>query len=130
MVTTLEHDNYSDTADNVLIAYLNNLRARSLLSFVAVVLQIPAGWGLQWILDHKTWGRRKRGLIALTAVSAPMIVAWVWEIIRVRNYNRSQPPTDPTDWVEPRFGWIFVLFMLTWVSCVSITKKPKQYQLV
>ncbi|KAK6076012.1 transmembrane transporter-like protein [Seiridium cupressi] len=97
-------------------AHLNNLRVRSLLSFIAVVLQIPAGWGLQWILDHKVWGRRKRGLVGLTVVATPMIVAWVWEMIRVRNYDRSQPPTDPTDWIEPRFGWIFVLFMLTWVS--------------
>lgn len=37
--------------------------------------------------------------------------------IRVRNYNRNVSPTNPTDWDEPRFGWIFVLFMLTWVSC-------------
>lgn len=108
----------------LLIAYLNNLRVRSLLSFIAVVLQIPAGYGLQWILDHKVWGRRKRGLIGLTAVSAPMIIAWVWETVRVRGYNRDQPPTDPTDWTEPRFGWIFVLFVLTWVSCVSPTAAP------
>ncbi|KAI0129691.1 hypothetical protein BJ170DRAFT_617268 [Xylariales sp. AK1849] len=98
-------------------AHLNNLRARSLLSFIAVVSQIPAGWGLQWILDHKGWGRRKRGLIGLTAVSVPMLVAWVWEMIRVRDYDRNNPPSDPTDWSEPRFGWIFVLFVLTWVSC-------------
>ncbi len=34
-------------------AFHNNLRARCLLSFMAVVLQIPAGYGLQLILDHK-----------------------------------------------------------------------------
>ncbi|KAF2011274.1 hypothetical protein BU24DRAFT_397708 [Aaosphaeria arxii CBS 175.79] len=72
-------------------AHLNNLRTRSLLSFMAVVLQIPAGWGLQLILDRPTWSRRMRGMIGLI--------------------------TNPTDWDEPRFGWIFVLFMLTWVSC-------------
>lgn len=38
--------------------------------------------------------------------------------IRTRNYNRHVLPTHPTDWDEPRFGWIFTLFMLTWVSCV------------
>ncbi|KAF2251755.1 hypothetical protein BU26DRAFT_242849 [Trematosphaeria pertusa] len=97
-------------------AYLNSLRARSLLSFIAVCLQIPAGWGLQWILDRPYWGRRKRGLIGLTIVCVPMVAAWVWEMIRVRNYNRHAPVTDPTDWDEPRFGWIFVLFMLTWVT--------------
>lgn len=40
--------------------------------------------------------------------------------IRTRNYNRNSPPTDPTDWDEPRFGWIFILFMLNWVFSVSI----------
>lgn len=98
-------------------AYLNNLRVRSLLSFIAVVLQIPAGYGLQWILDHKTWGRRKRGLIGLTVVSVPILAAWVWEMVRVRDFNRAKPPTTPTDWTEPRFGGIFILFMLTWISC-------------
>lgn len=34
-------------------AFHNNLRTRSLLSFVAVCLQIPCGYGLQKILDHK-----------------------------------------------------------------------------
>lgn len=96
-------------------AFHNNLRARSLLAFIAVVLQIPAGWALQAVLDYPHWGRRKRGLVGLTGVSAGLLVAWVWEMIRVRNYDRNNPSTIPTDWDEPEFGWIFVLFMLTWV---------------
>ncbi|KAF2873894.1 hypothetical protein BDV95DRAFT_356346 [Massariosphaeria phaeospora] len=96
-------------------AHLNNLRTRSLLSFVAVVLQIPAGWALQWVLDRPYWGRRKRGLIGLTCISVPLVAAWIWEMIRTRNYNRSVLPADPTDWTEPRFGWIFILFILNWV---------------
>lgn len=126
-------------------AHLNNLRTRSLLSFIAVCLQIPAGWALRSILDHETWGRRKRGLLGLTAVSLPLVAAWVWEMvrslrekeisliqsgivlvliplqIRTRNYDRNSPPTDPTDWDEPRFAWIFILFMLNWVFSVSLT---------
>lgn len=39
--------------------------------------------------------------------------------IRVRNYNRNVLVTDPTDWDEPRFGWIFVLFIMNWVFSVS-----------
>lgn len=127
------------------LAHLNNLRTRSLLSFIAVCLQIPAGWALRSILDHETWGRRKRGLIGLTVVSLPLVAAWVWEMvrepldfspflveaeivpvltrveIRTRNYNRNSPPADPTDWDEPRFAWIFILFMLNWVFSVSAT---------
>lgn len=34
-------------------AFHNNLRTRCLLSFIAVVLQIPAGYLLQLVLDHK-----------------------------------------------------------------------------
>lgn len=91
------------------------MRTRSLLAFVAVVLQIPAGWALQAVLDYPHWGRRKRGLVGLTGVCAGLLVAWVWEMIRVRNYDRNNPPLNPTDWDEPEFGWIFVLFMLTWI---------------
>ena len=32
--------------------YINSLRARSLLSFCAVTIQMFAGFGLQYILDH------------------------------------------------------------------------------
>lgn len=38
--------------------------------------------------------------------------------VRVRNYDRNVAVTDPTDWDDPRFGWIFVLFMLNWVFSV------------
>ncbi|KAF2260329.1 hypothetical protein CC78DRAFT_589839 [Lojkania enalia] len=115
----LGRDDGSVTAVNPAKAYLNNLRTRSLLSFVAVVLQIPAGWALQWILDRPYWGRHKRGLIGLATVAVPMLGAWTWEMIRTRNYNRNNLPYNPTDWDEPSFGWIFVLFMMTWVSANS-----------
>ncbi|EXJ91481.1 hypothetical protein A1O3_00029 [Capronia epimyces CBS 606.96] len=98
-------------------AYHNDLRARSLLSFCSVMLQIPAGYGLQKILDHKTWTRRKRAFIGLAAVGIPMTAAWIWEMARVRNYDRSELPTKPLDWSDPNFGAIFVLFCLNWVSC-------------
>ncbi|CAE7022410.1 hypothetical protein PTNB73_02368 [Pyrenophora teres f. teres] len=96
-------------------AFNNNLRTRSLLSFIAVVLQIPAGWALQYVLDYPGWGRRKRGLVGLTGVCVPLVIAWVWEMIRTRNYDRHNPPTQPTDWADPKFCWIFFLFMLNWV---------------
>jgi hypothetical protein len=96
-------------------AFKNNLRTRSLLSFIAVVLQIPAGWALQSILDYPGWGRRKRGLVGLTCVCVPLIGAWIWEMARTRHYDRNNPPANPTDWNEAEFGWVFVLFMLTWV---------------
>lgn len=99
-------------------AYHNNLRTRCLLSFMAVVLQIPCGLGLMKILDNKNWTRRKRAFIGLATVTVPLMGAWIWEIIRVRNYNRHDPPTKPLDWTEPRFAPIFILFVLTWISSV------------
>lgn len=63
------------------VAYHNNLRARSLLPMTAQVILIPCGYGLQCILDNKRWTRRSRGLIGLTAVAVPLIIAWIWEIV-------------------------------------------------
>jgi hypothetical protein len=72
-------------------AYNNNLRTRSLLSFIAVVMQIPAGWALQAILDYPGWGRRKRGLVGLTAVAVPLVAAWVWEMVCIRFSTKTSP---------------------------------------
>lgn len=97
-------------------AFHNDLRTRCLLSFIAVVLQIPCGYGLQRVLDHKKWKRRNRAFIGLVIVGIPLMAAWIWEIIRVRNYDRYNPPTQTLDWTDPRFAPIFILFMLNWVS--------------
>ncbi|KAL2434948.1 putative membrane protein C6F6.04c [Exophiala dermatitidis] len=96
-------------------AYHNNLRTRCLLSFLAVVIQIPAGWALQAILDHKKWKRQTRAFIGLAVVGIPLIGAWVWEIIRVRHYDRSNPPARPMDWTDDGFVAIFFLFIMNWV---------------
>lgn len=98
-------------------AYHNNLRTRTLLSFCAVTLQIPAGYALQKILDHKAWTRRTRAFLGLAAVSVPMLAAWIWEIVRTRHYNRSIPPS-PMDWSDGNFAATFVLFCLNWISSI------------
>lgn len=46
----------------------------------------------------------------------PLIAAWIWECVRVRNYDRSNPPTDPVDWSDPEFAAGFILFVLNWTS--------------
>jgi hypothetical protein len=98
-------------------AYHNNLRTRTLLSFCAVTLQIPAGYALQKILDHKAWTRRTRAFLGLAAVSVPMLAAWIWEIVRTRHYNRLSPPS-PMDWSDGNFAATFVLFCLNWISSI------------
>ncbi|KAJ5812677.1 hypothetical protein N7474_008978 [Penicillium riverlandense] len=99
-------------------AFHNSLRARSLLSFIAVVVQIPAGIGLQKILDHENWSRRIRAITGLAVVGIPLIAAWVWEVLRTRDYDRSNPPISPTDWTDDAFIPIFFLFILNWVASV------------
>lgn len=97
-------------------AYRNNLRTRCLLSFVAVVVQIPCGILLQKVLDNKNWKRRNRAFFGLGMVGIPLIAAWIWEIIRVRNYNRQSPPESGLDWTDSGFWPILVLFVLNWVT--------------
>jgi hypothetical protein len=99
-------------------AYHNNLRTRCLLSFCAVAMQIPAGYGLKKILDNKNWHRRKRAFVGLAAVSVPLVAAWIWQLVFVRDFDRHDPPTTALDWTDKRFGPVFVLFVMTWVSSV------------
>lgn len=44
------------------------------------------------------------------------MAAWIWEIVRVRNYDRSNPPTDLVDWSDPEFAAGFILFVLNWTA--------------
>ncbi|KAF9886549.1 hypothetical protein FE257_011321 [Aspergillus nanangensis] len=97
-------------------AYHNNLRTRCLLSFVAVLIQVPCGVLLQSVLDNKNWKRRSRAFVGLGMVGIPLIAAWVWEIIRVRKYDRHNPPMQGLDWAEPEFWPILALFVLNWVT--------------
>jgi hypothetical protein len=45
-----------------------------------------------------------------------MTGSWIWEIVRVRNFDRSNPPLVPMDWSDDGFVAIFFAFMLNWVS--------------
>ena len=99
-------------------AFANTLRARSLLSFLALVVQVPAGHLLHLILDHPRWARRTRALAGLACVGAPLVAAWVWEIARTRAFDRNQPPTHSLDWNEPAFAPAAVLFVLNWTASV------------
>ncbi|KAH6670604.1 hypothetical protein B0J14DRAFT_628416 [Halenospora varia] len=85
-------------------AFYNNLRTRCLLSFMSVKL-----------LDHDAWKRKTRALLGLAYVAIPLTAAWIWEMVRVRNYDRHNPPT-PMDWTDDGFAAIFVLFMINWIS--------------
>jgi MFS family permease len=96
-------------------AFHNNLRTRCLLSFMSVVLQIPFSIILQKIFDHTVWKRKTRALLGLAYVAIPLTAAWIWEMVRVRNYDRHNPPT-PMDWTDDGFAGIFILFMLHWIS--------------
>ena len=59
--------------------------------------------------------RRTRAFIGLGVVGIPLIAAWIWEIVRTRNYDRSSPVEHPMDWTDDGFVAIFFLFMMNWV---------------
>ncbi|ORY64795.1 uncharacterized protein BCR38DRAFT_431019 [Pseudomassariella vexata] len=99
-------------------AFQNNLRVRSLVSFVALIVQIPFGHLLHFFLDHPGWSKRKRGLIGLAFVGVPLCAAWMWEIIRTRGFDRSNPPSNPLDWNDSDFGPVMVLFVLNWTFSI------------
>ncbi|KAJ5613178.1 hypothetical protein N7510_006372 [Penicillium lagena] len=103
---------YSGSAN----AFHNNLRTRCLLGFVALVIQVPCGFALQALLDHKTWRRRSRAFAGLVFVGTPLMAAWIWEIIRVRGYDRHNPPKVTMDWTDDGFAPICVLFIMNWVA--------------
>lgn len=64
---------------------------------------------------------KDRLILFLYLIPAGIMLVLTPVQIRTRNYDRNSPPTNPTDWDEPRFGWIFILFMLNWVFSVSTT---------
>jgi hypothetical protein len=82
---------------------------------MSVVLQIPFSIILQKIFGHTAWKRKTRALLELAYVAIPLTAAWIWDMVRVRNYDRHSPPT-PMDWTDDGFARIFVLFLLNWIS--------------
>jgi hypothetical protein len=99
-------------------AFENSLRARSLLSFIALVVQIPFGHILHLILDNDKWTKPRRALFGLGFVAVPLSAAWLWEIVRTRDFDRAFPPANPTDWTEARYGPAMVLFVLNWTASI------------
>lgn len=94
--------------------FQNSLRARSLLSFCAVVVQIIVAFGLQWVLDYPRLNRRTRAIVGLCGVGITLLGAWIWETVRAVSYDRHNPPENPIDWNEGRFASVFALFMISW----------------
>ncbi|KAH8664353.1 hypothetical protein BX600DRAFT_550406 [Xylariales sp. PMI_506] len=99
-------------------AFQNNLRARCLLSFISLVVQIPCGHILHLILDCPKWSRRRRALSGLAFVGIPLSIAWICEIVRTRGFNRNTPLVAPLDWTDPAFAPILILFVLNWTASI------------
>jgi len=64
--------------------------------------------------------RKTRAFVDLGVVGIPFLGAWIWEIVRVRNYDRSNPPKRPMDWSDDGFVAIFILFMMNWACLCSL----------
>lgn len=62
-----------------------------------------------------TGHRRTRAFLGLAVVGIPLIASWIWQLVSVRNYDRSITPTTTTDWTSSNFVSEFFLFVMTWV---------------
>lgn len=100
-----------------------NLRTRSLNNFAFNFIQLPASYGMAFILDNeKVFGNRKRrALIGITIMSAITLgicgaeAAWL-----VRN-NIDRTQSGPSvDWTDPQFPAAFVIYVI--YGCVSSTE--------
>jgi hypothetical protein len=59
--------------------------------------------------------RKSRAVAGLCAVGIPLLAAWIWQTVEVRNYDRSDTTKTPVDWNDPKFASTFILFILNWV---------------
>ncbi|EXJ69999.1 uncharacterized protein A1O5_07072 [Cladophialophora psammophila CBS 110553] len=108
--------------------YYFNLRTRSLNNVMFNFIQLPASFGMTYILDNPRFGRRKtRALIGISVMSAITLAicaaeaAWLAE----HHLNRHEPGPS-TDWTDPAFAGAFVIYVI-YGSVYSIYQIATQY---
>ncbi|KAF7539178.1 hypothetical protein G7054_g2360 [Neopestalotiopsis clavispora] len=112
------------TSGYIQVAYSNDqnkgqfIAIQNTLQAGALVVQIPFGHILHLILDNDKWTKPRRALFGLGFVAVPLSAAWLWEIVRTRDFDRAFPPANPTDWTEARYGPAMVLFVLNWTASI------------
>ncbi|KXT01574.1 hypothetical protein AC578_6353 [Pseudocercospora eumusae] len=108
--------------------YYFNLRTRSLNNLMFNFIQLPASFGMTYILDNERFGRRRvRCLIGITLMSAITLsicaaeAAWL-----VKNDIDRSKPGPSVDWTDSRFGSPFAIYTI-YGSVYSIYQIAVQY---
>ncbi|OJJ45198.1 hypothetical protein ASPZODRAFT_2109441 [Penicilliopsis zonata CBS 506.65] len=116
-----------------------NTRTRSLLTFVAAIVEVIATLGFGLLLDHPAWPRRVRAKVGILLMSLLIFgiysgeAGWLFRVI-----SAAELASEPAyDWTDPSFAGFFVIFVvfntlgsvapvyIAWLLA-SLTNDPKK----
>ncbi|OQV07673.1 hypothetical protein CLAIMM_12073 [Cladophialophora immunda] len=108
--------------------YYFNLRTRSLNNVMFNFIQLPASFGMTYILDNPRFGRRKtRALIGISVMSAITLAICAAEAAWLAEHHLNRHEAGPsTDWTDPAFAGAFVIYVI-YGSVYSIYQIATQY---
>ncbi|KIW79626.1 hypothetical protein Z517_06240 [Fonsecaea pedrosoi CBS 271.37] len=108
--------------------YYFNLRTRSLNNVMFNFIQLPASFGMTYILDNPRFGRRKtRALIGISVMSAVTLAICAAEAAWLAQHHLNRHEAGPsTDWTDPGFAGAFVIYII-YGSVYSIYQIATQY---
>ncbi|KIW92582.1 uncharacterized protein Z519_06429 [Cladophialophora bantiana CBS 173.52] len=108
--------------------YYFNLRTRSLNNVMFNFIQLPASFGMTYILDNPRFGRRKtRALIGISVMSAITLAICAAEAAWLAEHHLDRNERGPsTDWTDSAFAGAFVIYVI-YGSVYSIYQIATQY---
>ncbi|EXJ86431.1 hypothetical protein A1O3_03382 [Capronia epimyces CBS 606.96] len=108
--------------------YYFNLRTRSLNNVMFNFIQLPASFGMTYILDNPRFGRRKtRALIGISVMSAITLAICAAEAAWLAEHHLHRHEAGPsTDWTDSAFAGAFVIYVI-YGSVYSIYQIATQY---
>ncbi|RFU28738.1 hypothetical protein B7463_g7578, partial [Scytalidium lignicola] len=108
--------------------YYFNLRTRSLNNVMFNFIQLPASFGMTYILDNPRFGHRKaRALIGISVMSAVTLAICAAEAAWLAKHHLNRNEAGPsTDWTDPAFAGAFVIYVI-YGSVYSIYQIATQY---
>lgn len=100
---------YSEAVFYTYNALWFSVRARALGSFLSGIIAVIVGNLLGLWLDQHQISLRKRSRWAFAVIMTLQGGWWLWIVVNVTEYHRTQPTFD---WVDPGFGRAFGVFVL------------------
>ncbi|OAP64702.1 hypothetical protein AYL99_00674 [Fonsecaea erecta] len=108
--------------------YYFNLRTRSLNNVMFNFIQLPASFGMTYILDNPRFGRRRtRALIGISVMSAITLGICAAEAAWLAQHHLNRHEAGPsTDWTDSAFAGAFVIYVI-YGTVYSIYQIATQY---